>query len=94
MGGHFGDSRIHTAEPNPLLFTPADGTSHPPVEENGLRGKTKSAISITDSSKVLGLWVAVLLTTGNFETVCGEIPLPFQKMFASCLTEDSKDAHC
>ena len=40
VGGHFGDSRIHTAEPNPLLVTPADGASHPPVEENSFNGKT------------------------------------------------------
>ena len=40
VGGHFGDSRIHTAEPNPLLFTPAVGTFHPPVGENRLNGKT------------------------------------------------------
>ena len=56
VGGHLGDSRTYTpADQNLLLiFTPADGAIHPPVEENSFKGRTEISFAKFRCLKYLG----------------------------------------
>ena len=84
VGGHFGDSYIHTADQNPFLFTNVPSTHL--WRKTVLKERRGRVFYNLDVQKVLGLWVGAVSTAGDFETVFREIPLLFKEGFPTSLS--------